>query len=95
MQRIVLLDALAVVGWNRWRTIDDQHTLGATKAALRQLAKSGRLPAGATDVLAHLVLAAVGETALPIARADDPAAALPAAEKALEVLLDRLLALPT
>lgn len=95
VQRIVLLDAPAVVGWSRWRTIDDEHTLGATKAALRRLAEAGRLPAQATDMLAHLVLAAVGETALLIARAEDPAAALPAGQAALEILLDRLLALPT
>ncbi|MBA2470792.1 MAG: TetR/AcrR family transcriptional regulator [Pseudonocardiales bacterium] len=95
VQRIVLLDAPAVVGWNRWRTIDDQHTLGATKAALALLAQSGRLPYGSTDMLAHLILAAVGETALLIARADDPATALPTAEAALELLLDRLLPLPT
>lgn len=95
VQRIVLLDAPVVVGWTRWRTIDDRHTLGATKAALRQLADAGWLPTHASDILAHLVLAAVGETALLIALADDPAAALPAGRAALEVLLDRLLALPT
>lgn len=91
VQRIVLLDAPSVVGWTRWRTIDDQHTLGATKTALRRLAEAGRLPTGAADVLAHLVLAAVGETALLVALAEDPAAALPVAQLALEVLLDRLL----
>jgi len=91
IQQIVLLDAPAVVGWTRWRTIDDEHTLGATKAALRRLADAGRLPAEATDMLAHLVLAAVGEAALLIARADDPAAALTAGRAALDVLLDRLL----
>lgn len=95
VQRILLLDAPAVVGWRRWRAIDDAHTLGATKAALARLARAGHLPAQATDTLAHLVLAAVGETALLIARADDPAAALPAGQAALEILLDRLLALPT
>ena len=90
-QRIVLLDAPAVVGWDRWRTLDDAHTLGATKAALRQLAAAGRLPAQASDMLAHLILAAVGEAALLIARADDTAAALAQGEAALEILLDRLL----
>lgn len=91
VQRIVLLDAPAVVGWTRWRTIDERYTLGGTKAILRTLADAGRLPAGATDVLAHLVLAAVGEAALVIARADDPVAALPAGTAALEILLRRLL----
>lgn len=93
--RIVLLDGPAVVGWDRWRTLDDAHTLGATKAALGRLADTGRLPAGSTDALAHLVLAAVGEAALLIARADDPAAAFPTAQAALEVLLDRLLGIST
>lgn len=91
VQRIVLLDAPAVVGWNRWRTLDDEHTLGATKSALRLLAAAGRLPAERTDMLAHLILAAVGETALLIARADDPRAALHEGQAAIEILLDRLL----
>ncbi|MDQ3576302.1 MAG: TetR family transcriptional regulator [Actinomycetota bacterium] len=91
VQRIMLLDAPAVVGWTRWRALDDEHTLGATKAALRRLAKAGRLPATATDTLAHLILAAVGEAALLIARAEDSAAAQAAGEAALQILLDRLL----
>ncbi len=91
VQRIVLLDAPAVVGWTRWRAIDEQHTLGATKLALRRLAEAGRLPADVSDTLAYLVLASVGETALLIARAEDPADALVSGQAALEVLLDRLL----
>lgn len=95
VQRIVLLDAPAVVGWTRYRELDDQHTLGATKLALRRIAASGGLPAESTDVLAHLVLAAVGEAALMIARADDQAAALASGKAALEILLARLLTSPT
>lgn len=91
VQQIVLLDGPAVVGWDRWRTLDDAHTLGATKAALARLAAAGRLPAPTSDMLAHLMLAAVGEAALLISRAEDPAAALAAGEAALEILLDRLL----
>lgn len=92
VQRIVLLDAPAVVGWTRWRTMDEAYTLGATKATLRRLADAGRLPTEVTDALAHLVLAAVGETALLIARAENPPAALMSGRAALEILLDRLLA---
>jgi hypothetical protein len=39
----------------------------------------------------HIVLAAVNEVALMIARADDPAAALSAGESAVAEFLDRLL----
>ncbi len=42
-------------------------------------------------MLAHLILAAVGEAGLLIARADDRTAALASGEAALEILLDRLL----
>jgi len=42
-------------------------------------------------VFAHIVLAAVNEAALMIARADDPAAALPVGERAIAEFLDRLL----
>lgn len=91
VQQIVLLDAPAVVGWSRWRSVDEQDTVAGTKAALRRLADAGRLPAGSADVLAHLVVAAVGEAALLVARAPDPAAALVEVERAIGLLLDRLL----
>jgi hypothetical protein len=43
------------------------------------------------DAFAHIVLAAVNEVALMIARADDPAAALTVGETAIAEFLDRLL----
>jgi AcrR family transcriptional regulator len=90
VQRIVLVDAPAVVGWPRWRELDEQYTLGGTKAALRALVAEGRLSAGETDVLAHMILAAVGEAAMMIARSEDPAGALPDAEAAVSTLLARV-----
>ena len=59
--------------------------------ALWQLAAEGKLPAQTSDMLAHLIVAALGEAALLIARAEDRNAALAAGEAALEILLDRLL----
>jgi len=95
IQRIVLIDAPAVVGWPRWRELDEQYTLGGTKAALRALVDVGRLEAGETDALAHMILAAVGEAAMMIARAPDPAAALPQAEAAVTTLLQRVVGAPS
>ena len=43
------------------------------------------------DTFAHIVLAAANEVSLMIARADDPAAALPSGERAFGDFLDRLL----
>lgn len=95
IQRIALLDPPGVVGWTRWRELDEQHTLGRLRANLRQIAEEGRLPADRVDVLAHMLLAAVNEAALLVARADDPEAALSAGLIALETLLDRLVEEPS
>lgn len=90
VQRIALEDAPSVVGWSRWRELDERHTLGRLRANLQAIADAGRLPAGQVGVLAHMVLAAVNEAALMIARADDPEAALAAGQAAVDTLLDRL-----
>lgn len=90
VQRILLLDSPAVVGWERWRQLDDQHTLGGVRAAITKLTARQRMPVEQVDVLAHMVQAAVGEAALLIARADDPGAALDAGLAALDTLLTRL-----
>ena len=92
VQRIALLDPPAVVGWSRWREIDEQHVLGGLRATLRQIAAEGRLPATEVDVLAHMVLAAVSEAALLIAGAEDGERALADGQAALDILIDRLTA---
>jgi AcrR family transcriptional regulator len=94
IQRIALIDPPSVVGWTRWRELDEQHILGGLRASLRRLADDGRLPAGEVDLLAHMVLASVNEAALLIARADDPKAALADGQAAVDTLLDRLAAGP-
>jgi AcrR family transcriptional regulator len=90
IQRIVLTDAPVVVGWRRWRELDEQHTLGGLRANLRRIAESGRLPDRDVDALAHMLLAAVNEAALLVARAPDPEIAFRSAQAAVETLIDRL-----
>ena len=90
IQRIALLDAAAVVGWARLRDIDERHTLSGMRHNLERLAaQSGGLDVD-VDLLAHMVLAAVNEAALFIARADDPRAALAVGRQAVDALIDRL-----
>lgn len=90
MQRIALLDAPSVVGWTRWREIDEQHTRRGLRASIERLIVEGRLPPGNSVLYAHMVLAAVNEAALLIARADDPQAALAVGKDAVDTLLTRL-----
>ena len=91
IQQIVLIDAPSVVGWQRWREIDEGNSFGLLKTALQGAADKGRVPAGSVDVLAHMLLAALIEVALVISRAEDTAAATRQGELALEELLGRLL----
>ncbi len=94
VQRIVLIDAPAVLGWQRWREFDEEHVLGTIKLAMHAAAEAGALPLEHADAFAHILLAAVNELALTIPGADDQAAAITAAEQALEEFLRRLLTPP-
>ena len=91
IQRVVLVDAPSVLGWERWRTMDDGQTLGAMKAMLQAVSDSGRLPSELVEPFSHMILAALDETALVVARAPDSAAAVAEGRKAVEEYLGRLL----
>jgi AcrR family transcriptional regulator len=91
IQRIVLVDAPSVLGWDRWRAMDDGRTLGAMRMMLQAVSDGGRLPAALVDPFAHMILAALDEIALVVARADDPAAAVAEGRAAVGELLSRLL----
>ena len=90
IRRIVLIDAPAVVGWERWRELDERHTLGGVRASLWQLARAGRVPRADVDVLANMLLAAVNEAALRTVNSADPPRALRQATHAVRTLIDRL-----
>jgi AcrR family transcriptional regulator len=91
VQRVVLVDAPSVLGWDRWRALDDGSTLGAMRAMLQMASDAGHLPAGLVEPFAHMILAALDEYALVIARAPDPAVAVEEGRVAVEELLSRLL----
>ena len=90
VQRIALLDPPTVLGWTRWRELDEQHTLGGLLASFARLARDGRIADGEAELLAHMLLAALNEAALFIAYADDQPAAMDLGRAAVDTLLDRL-----
>ena len=92
VQRIALLDPPAVLGWGRWRELDERYTLGGLRASLRRLGTEGRIPAAQAELLAYMLLAALNEAALFIASSEDQRAALDAGREAVDTLLDRLVA---
>jgi AcrR family transcriptional regulator len=91
IQRIILTDGPAVLGWERWRTMSDEGAYGQTRALLQAVADAGHLAPHLVSAFAHMILAAIDEMAIVIARADDPQAALTEGRVAVEELLRRLL----
>jgi AcrR family transcriptional regulator len=94
VQRIVLLDAPGVLGWERWRTSGLKYSLGFVEATLQEFIDAGALPPQPVRPLAHLVVSAVDEAALYIAQAPDPAVARTEMRAALQRMLSGLLRAP-
>jgi len=74
LQRIALHDAPAVLGWDRWREIAAANGLGLIEASLAAAIDAGEIRPLPVRPLAHLLLGALDEAAMLIARDDDPAA---------------------
>jgi len=87
VQRIVLVDAPAVLGWEQWRAIGERHGLGVTIAALQAGMDAGALAPQPVRPLAHVFVGALDEAALYVARAEDP----DAARAEMAAILDRLI----
>src|ERR1700722_749037 len=91
IQRAVLVDAPSVFGWERGGEMDDGRALGAVRAMLQAVSDSGRLRADLVGPFAHMILAALDEIALVIARAEDSETALAEGQASVAEFLDRLL----
>ena len=87
VQRIVLLEAPAVLGWDRWREIGLRYGLGMVQQLLELAITFGHLRPQPTPPLAHVLLGALDEAALYIARAEDPAQARTDVEGVLDQLM--------
>ena len=94
VRQIMLTDAPSVLGWEKWREIDERHAFGLMKAALEPAAKEAGIPATLVDAFAHMLLASLSEIALLIAEADDASSALENGKGAVRELLGRILARP-
>lgn len=74
-RRIVLIDGPVVLGWARWRQIDDAHFAGMVRGGLGRLLGEGT-PAAEVDAASRLMLGAIMEAALAAAVSQDPTAAI-------------------
>ena len=72
IRRIVLVDGPSVLGWEEWRRIDAQHSLGMVRMIFEMNIAAGNILEQPVDPLAHLIVGALNEAALAVAAADDP-----------------------
>jgi AcrR family transcriptional regulator len=88
VQQIVLLDGFSVLGWETASQIDEAHALGSLQALLELAMSEGQIARQPVEPLALVLLGALNQAALAIARADD----VPAARRKMGKTIRRLLA---
>jgi AcrR family transcriptional regulator len=93
--RIVLVDAPAVLGWETWREIGARYGLGSLMEALQAAIDAGVLAAQPVRPLAHILMGALDEAVLYIARAEDQDAARAETAAVLDRIVDSLRATPS
>ena len=72
VQRIVMLDGPTVLGWDLWHELDERYAFGTLKTVLTVAADTGRIEESAVDPLSHLLLGAIMQAGMVVARSDDP-----------------------
>ncbi|MBC8098572.1 MAG: TetR/AcrR family transcriptional regulator [Armatimonadetes bacterium] len=87
VQRIMLIDAPAVLGWSLWRELDAQYSMKSLRAALSDLTEQGQMVPLPLDALTHVLSGAMNEAALWIAQSDDSIGALAEATQTLKYVL--------
>ncbi|MET9776434.1 TetR/AcrR family transcriptional regulator [Streptomyces sp. NPDC006367] len=84
VRRILLVDAPTVLGWDEWRSLDEESSARHLAEVLSALVAAGIIADQPVEPLARLLSGAMNEAALWIARGGD--------SRAGEQALDRLLA---
>jgi AcrR family transcriptional regulator len=71
VRRIALVDAPSVLGWEQWREIGLRYGFGLVQGTVQAAMDAGLIDPQPVLPLAHLLLGAIDEGAMLIARADD------------------------
>jgi len=71
VQRIAVIDAPSVLGWERWREIGMRYGFGLVQTTIEEAIKAGLIRPQPAAPLAHLLFGALDEGAMVVARAAD------------------------
>ena len=90
VERILLLDAPAVLGWQQWRELATRYGFGLVSGTLQAGMDAGVIAPFPVTALAGALIGALDECALYVAQADDPVAARAECDAVLDVMIDAL-----
>jgi AcrR family transcriptional regulator len=90
VHRIVLIEAPAVLGWQRWRTISLRYGMGLVQSLVEFAISVGRIAAQPVEPLSHVLIGALDEAALYLAQAEDPARAREEVGAVIDHIVDSL-----
>lgn len=89
-QRLLLREGPSVLGWDAWRDICTNYSLGLISGAIRSAMKAGQIRQRPAEPLAAVVYGALTESARYLAQLDDPEAGLPGVRDEILLMLDAL-----
>jgi AcrR family transcriptional regulator len=91
VQRIALIDAPSVLGWEQWREIGLKYGFGLVQGTLQAAMDANRIERQPVRPLAHLLLGSIDEAAMLVARANDRGKTKREVAAAVDRFLDSLL----
>lgn len=87
LQRVILIDGPAVLGWQEWNRLEERYNLARIEATIERSVADGIIQPQPTRALARLLLGLVNSGALMVANAADRANAEAEVVDALDALL--------
>jgi AcrR family transcriptional regulator len=90
VQRIVIVEGPAVLGWETWHEIEERYGHGLVVAGVAAAVDAGLVERQPVEPLANVLFGALAQAGMVVARAADPGAARTEMEAAMDRLLDAL-----
>jgi AcrR family transcriptional regulator len=90
VQRIVIVEGPAVLGWETWHEIEERYGHGLVVAGVAAAVDAGLVEQQPVEPLANVLFGALAQAGMVVARADDPGVSRTEMEAAMDRLLDAL-----
>jgi AcrR family transcriptional regulator len=90
VQRVVIVEGPAVLGWETWQEIENRYGHGLVVAGVKAAVDAGLVETQPVGPLADVLFGALAQAGMVVARADEPQIARTEMEAAMDRLLDGL-----